>query len=198
MVMDFFRKLKTKVVAGKFRQNACVGAGTLIRGNAKCMNTGEKEQVKIGEKCCLACLIQAYCCGEVSIGDRVYIGTRTVLQAKESIRVGNDVIISDNALLTDNNNHPTSPEMRIIMTACEDYMHDELWTWKYAESKPIVIEDNVWIGRNAVVMKGVTVGRGSIVALGAVVTHDVPPYTVVAGNPAKIVKKLDVIKKAHP
>ena len=51
-------------------------------------------------------------------------------------------------------------------------------------------EDNVWLGRDCRIMKGVTVGKGSIVALGAIVTKDVPPYTVVAGNPAKVVKQL--------
>ena len=76
------------------------------------------------------------------------------------------------------------------MSECEDFMRDSLWSWEYAESKPIVIKDNVWIGRDCRILKGVTVGEGSIVALGAIVTKDVPPYTVVAGNPAKVVKQL--------
>ena len=55
---------------------------------------------------------------------------------------------------------------------------------------PVVIEDNVWIGEYATVLKGVTVGRGSIVASHSVVTKDVEPYSIVAGNPAKKVKEL--------
>ncbi|WP_462409100.1 2,3,4,5-tetrahydropyridine-2,6-dicarboxylate N-acetyltransferase [Neobacillus sp. Marseille-QA0830] len=58
-------------------------------------------------------------------------------------------------------------------------------------AKPVVIEDNVLIGANAVVLEGVTVGEGSVVAAGAVVTKDVPPYTVVAGTPAKKIKDID-------
>jgi acetyltransferase-like isoleucine patch superfamily enzyme len=99
-------------------------------------------------------------------------------------------VIANNVLIVDNNNHPTDPSMRLQMSACDDFLNDELWSWKYADSKPIVIEDNVWIGRDSRIMKGVTIGRGSIVALGAVVTKDVPSYTIVAGNPARVVKNL--------
>jgi acetyltransferase-like isoleucine patch superfamily enzyme len=59
------------------------------------------------------------------------------------------------------------------------------------EGAPIVIEDNVWLGANVVVMPGVTIGKHSVVAAGSVVTKDVPPDTIVAGVPAKVVKKLD-------
>ena len=55
----------------------------------------------------------------------------------------------------------------------------------------LMIQDNVWIGRDSRIMKGVTVGKGSIVALGSIVTKDVSPYTIVAGNPAKVVKQLN-------
>ena len=60
----------------------------------------------------------------------------------------------------------------------------------YTEVKPIVIEDNVWLGRRAIIMGGVTIGEGSTIGAAAVVTKDVPPYSVAAGNPATIRKKL--------
>ena len=60
--------------------------------------------------------------------------------------------------------------------------------WATVNSKPIKICNDVWIGMNAIILKGVTVGEGAIVAAGAVVTKDVAPYTVVAGNPAVMVK----------
>ena len=66
----------------------------------------------------------------------------------------------------------------------------DAWKWKYADSAPIVIEDNVWIGEYSAILKGVTIGTGSIVASHAVVTKDVPPYTIVAGNPARVVKEI--------
>lgn len=58
-------------------------------------------------------------------------------------------------------------------------------------AKPVVVEDDVVIGANAVVLEGVTVGKGAVVAAGAIVIEDVPPYTVVAGTPAKVIKKID-------
>ena len=59
----------------------------------------------------------------------------------------------------------------------------------YMQSKPIIIEDNVWIGLSSIVLKGVHIGEGSIVAAGAVVTRDVPPHCLVAGIPARIIKR---------
>ena len=74
---------------------------------------------------------------------------------------------------------------------CESGFLSELWSWKYSEQAEVVIEDNVWIGERSTILKGVTIGRGSIVGCASVVTKSVPPYSVVAGNPAKVVKRLE-------
>jgi len=58
-------------------------------------------------------------------------------------------------------------------------------------AQPVILEDNVLIGANAVVLEGVKIGEGAVVAAGAVVIEDVPPYTVVAGTPARVIKKID-------
>lgn len=63
--------------------------------------------------------------------------------------------------------------------------------WSTVKSAPVKICNKVWIGFNAIILKGVTIGEGAIVAAGAVVTKDVPAWTVVAGNPATIVKKIE-------
>ena len=60
----------------------------------------------------------------------------------------------------------------------------------YTDIRPIVIEDDVWIGRRAIIMGGVTIGKGAVIGAGSVVTKDVPPYCVAAGNPAIVRKKL--------
>lgn len=164
---------------------------TLFPGG-ECQNTGGKEKVSIGRHCTVGALLQAFYGGEIHIGNNTYIGPGSIIQSKERVCIGDGVIIANNVLIVDNNNHPVDPTMRLQMSACNDYLHDELWGWKYADSSPIVIEDNVWIGRDSRIMKGVTIGKGSIVALGAIVTKDVPPYTIVAGNPAKVVKQLSV------
>ncbi|NCU88000.1 MAG: acyltransferase, partial [Proteobacteria bacterium] len=61
-------------------------------------------------------------------------------------------------------------------------------------TKPVIFEDNVWIGDSAIICKGVTIGKNSIIGAGAVVTKDVPPNSIFAGNPAKLVKTLDDVE----
>lgn len=185
-----YRKICFFLRGKRFSRAACVERDVQWIGRVSCTNSGPKENIRISGHCFIGGAFYALCGGKIRIGSNVYIGPGTVFQAKEEIVVHDNVIIANDVLLVDNNNHPTAPEDRLRMSACENYMTDELWTWKHAVSKPICVEENVWIGRNAVIAKGVTVGCGSIVAMGAVVTHDVPPCSIVAGNPAKVVKKL--------
>jgi len=62
----------------------------------------------------------------------------------------------------------------------------ELWNWNKSESKNIIIEDDVWIGRNVFILKGVKIGKASIIASGTVITKDIPPYSLAYGNPCQI------------
>jgi acetyltransferase-like isoleucine patch superfamily enzyme len=110
--------------------------------------------------------------GDVYIGDRTRIGLGNTLIGP--VKVGNDVMFAQNVVLSGLNHGYTD-----INTPISD---------QQVETKPIVIEDEVWIGANAVVTAGVTVGKHSIVAAGCVVVKDVPPYTIVGGNPAKPLK----------
>ena len=194
MKVKVIRKIKREIqlrnIRKSFEQNAKIEQTTNFMLGASCRNNSAKENITLGKHTLVGGTLIALFGGEITIGDNVYIGQGTSIQAKEKIVVSSNVIIANNVILLDNNNHPVSPEMRLKMSACEDFINDELWSWKYAESAPVVIEENVWIGRDARIMKGVTVGEGSVVALGAVVTHNVPAYCVVAGNPARVVKEL--------
>jgi len=116
--------------------------------------------------------------GSITVGDCCLICPGVRISSAVSIKIGDGVMLASGAYITDSDWHGTYD--RIGM---ED---------KYA---PVVLEDNVWIGDNAIVCKGVTVGKNSIVAARAVVVKDVPPNTVVAGNPAKVVRHLDT---KHP
>lgn len=115
----------------------------------------------------------------ISIGNDVYIGYASVLSCADSISIGNRVLIAEGCYIYDNNNHPIDPEARA---------NNEPVGQK--DITPVVIEDDVWIGAHSIILKGVTVGQGSVVATGSVVTKDVPAMTVVAGNPAKVVKQI--------
>lgn len=99
------------------------------------------------------------------------------------------MIISNNVTIYDNNTHPIEPGKRILMSIIG--FHSDLWDIKHSEHAEIIIDNNVWIGERACIFKGVFIGEGSIIAMNSVVTKDVPPYTLVAGNPAKIKKRLN-------
>ena len=62
--------------------------------------------------------------------------------------------------------------------------------WTHVKTNPITIQDKSWIGMHSIILEGTTIGTGAVVGAGSVVTRDVPPYTVVAGNPARIIKTL--------
>lgn len=104
--------------------------------------------------------------------------TGAVLVAQERIEIGDRVLLGANAVITDTDFHPLDP--------AERRLHPER-----GRSAPVVIEDDVFVGMQAVVLKGVTIGRGAVVGACAVVTRDVPPYAIVAGNPARVVGRVD-------
>lgn len=189
-MLNLSNKLKQMICASRFKKSACVEKDIKLLSGARCINTGKPSNVRIANHCFIGCIIIAKFGGKVSIGENTYIGGSTSIYCKDRVQIGKNVIIANNSMIMDNNNHPVSPEMRLKMSACDNYITDKLWSWEYATSAPVIIEDNVWIGRDVRIMKGVTVGRGSIVALGSIVTKDVPPYSVVAGNPAVVVKTL--------
>lgn len=190
MLRNIIRKMIISKRRATFKKNAITGNDIVYSLTSYCRNTGKKNNVKLGNHGCCFAIFHAVFGGKIEIGNNFFIGSNTCIHAKESVLIGDNVIISNNVLITDNNNHPTSPAKRIEMSKCQNYQTDPLWSWENADSAPVYISDNVWIGRDAVILKGVTIGKGSIVGLRAVVTHDVPPYSVVAGNPARVVKIL--------
>jgi maltose O-acetyltransferase len=124
--------------------------------------------------------------GKIVFGDFSKIGGNSMITAVKSVTIGDYTAIGDNVFITDNNEHSINPEDRLIMRTKHDFHPYRLW--RYSDSKPVVIGRNVWIGSRSRINKGVTIGDNSIVAAHAVVTKDVPPNSIAAGNPARIVK----------
>jgi putative colanic acid biosynthesis acetyltransferase WcaF len=104
------------------------------------------------------------------LGDFVCIGPNVEIYNKASVTIGNNVVISQDSYLCTASHDISSPTMMLI-------------------TKPIVIGDNVWIGAKANILPGVTIGEGAVVGACAVVAKDVPAWSVVIGNPAKVIKK---------
>ena len=127
--------------------------------------------------------------GKISIGDNCFIGTGTRIWSGEGISIGNDVLISHNVNIMDTNSHEI--EYKIRAERFKDYIKNGPSTEKeLVQTSPIIIEDNVWISFNAIILKGVKIGKGAIIAAGSVITHDVEPFTIVGGNPQHIIKRL--------
>lgn len=112
----------------------------------------------------------------VVIGDYVGISGSTISATKQII-IGNNVLIGSGCVICDSDAHPIHPS---------DRQNHEL-----TKSSPIVIGNNVFIGARSIILKGVTIGEGAVIGAGSVITKDVPPMTVVAGNPAIIIKSLE-------
>lgn len=125
--------------------------------------------------------------GKITIGEHCQIGFDCKILCANSISFGDYVILADNITVCDNNNHPVNPQDRALIYMKTSW-DSEYRGWKYSQSSPIIIANNVWIGSNVRICKGVTIGEGAIIAACSVVTKNVPANSIAAGNPAKIVK----------
>ena len=125
--------------------------------------------------------------GRCTIGDFTLLNGALIM-AEEKIEIGSYCLVSWGVGMADSDFHPLEPAQRLIdAQALAPYFRDRPPRPKL-KTVPVKIGDNVWIGMNAVILKGVTIGDNSIVAAGAVVTKSIPANTIVAGNPAAVVK----------
>lgn len=155
-----------------------------------------KAKLSIGKNCILKNeIIFESVSGEVNIGEQVFINKNTRIMSVDRITIGNNVTISYGCTIYDHNSHSLSYKDRradISLILDSSSLDNDISNknWDTVEKKPVVIGNDVWIGFDAVILKGVTVGDGSIVAARAVVTKNVPPWSIVAGNPARVVKMI--------
>ncbi|WP_184549231.1 acyltransferase [Mucilaginibacter sp. FT3.2] len=117
--------------------------------------------------------------GDLLIGNDSRLGLGSVLIGP--VMIGNQVIIAQNVVFSGMNHTYTDVDLPIRL--------------QKVTAAPIIVEDEVWIGANAVITAGVTIGKHSVVAGGSVVTKNIPPYSIVAGNPAKVIKQYNFEKK---
>lgn len=134
--------------------------------------------------------------GEIKIGKRVYIGGGTFI-SRQGIVIEDDVVIAWNCTMCDHNSHSIYWEERKndVVQAYRDISQKSNLTenkdWSHVVTKEIKICSKVWIGHDVTILKGVTVGERAVVGACSVVTKDVPPFTVVGGNPARVIKTIE-------
>lgn len=122
----------------------------------------------------------------VEIGRNSYIGSSHIISASR-ITVGDDVLISWGCHLVDHDSHSAQWSKR--QRDVSNWRNGQK-NWEHVSTAPIAVGNKAWIGFNSIILKGVTIGEGAVVGAGSVVTSDVPPFTVVAGNPARVIREL--------
>ncbi|MDD5435108.1 MAG: acyltransferase [Nitrospira sp.] len=132
--------------------------------------------------------------GKISIGHYCYIGEGSRIWSGKHIVIGDRVLIAHNVNIFDNSTHPLNPKARhehykAIITSGHPNKID-------LSEEPVVIKNDAWIGCMSIILPGVTIGEGAIVGAGSVVTKDVLPYIIVAGNPARIIRELTPEERA--
>lgn len=143
------------------------------------------DVITIGKDCLIDAVLRTdRSPARITIGDRTQIGAKGMIVAAEEVSIGADVIISWDLTITDHNSHPVAWEHRQHDSAA--WLRGEK-AWSHVVVRPVRIEDKVWIGFGVAILKGVKIGEGAIVGAGAVVTQDVAPWTIVGGNPAKVI-----------
>jgi acetyltransferase-like isoleucine patch superfamily enzyme len=155
------------------RSAARLGGRVTLRGSAVVENHGT---LTVGDRVRLVSTVAKLELvtlpgGHLEIGDNVFINYGSSLVASAHVKVGNDSLIGTHVMVMDCDFHR---------------VEDKTWDTSGA---PVILGERVWLGNRSIVLKGVTIGHHAVVAAGAVVTKDVPPRTVVAGVPARVVRQ---------
>ncbi len=157
----------------------------------------QENKVKVGAHCMLGCsFIFESDEGTIDIGNNTFINTDTKLISRSNISIGDYVTIAWGCTIYDHNSHSLDyrERQKDIDMQNRDFRNGSSFIaskdWSVVKSKPITIEDNVWIGFDSVILSGVTIGEGAIIGARSVVRENVEPWTVVAGNPAIVIKRL--------
>lgn len=190
IIITLLEMLYTQAAWRTFRKNSIMGNSCFLGPNSYCINFGKRENIMISDNFYCRGLLRCGTGGKgrIVIGEGVYIGDGTIISSENYIEIGKLTMISHGVHIMDSIGHPTDPLLRerdwLIRMGNLKEPRPEVST------KPIIIGKRVWIGFNSIIMRGVHINDNGIVAAGSVVVNDVEKSTIVAGNPAKMVKIL--------
>ena len=158
----------------RLRGNVRAPLSVRLRGRAKIAGSGK---VGLGEGVSLNGTIVpieliTYASGSIEIGKHTFINYGSSIAARTSVKIGAHCLLGHYTFVMDND------------------QHDIVRHWELPQSDPVVIEDHVWIGSKALILPGVHIGSRAVIGAGSVVTRDIPPRSVAAGNPARVLRHL--------
>jgi acetyltransferase-like isoleucine patch superfamily enzyme len=172
---------------GELPPNVLVGAGSVITGPLafKRFHSERKTALRVGSACTLDGVHFALGPGGlVEIGDFCCL-TSVILLCEAEIKLGSYVAIGWNTTIADTDFHPLDPAQRVIDAIASSPDSKGLARPEILK-RPVVIEDDVWIGPNVTILKGVVIGAGAFIEPGSVIVRDVPAGARIAGNPARV------------
>ena len=191
-ILSFLYKEKNYEIAWQqFEKYTTISKSVLLGANAWCINSNlDPSNIILADKViCKGLLrVESFGNGKILIHPEVYIGDDCLISCSNSIEIGSHTLIAHGVQMFDNNTHPIYWEERL--KDWQAIIEGKQEVKPYIDSESIKIGKCVWIGFNSIILKGVSIGDRSIIAAGSVVTKDVPPDVIVAGNPAKVVKSI--------
>lgn len=185
-IRAWFWRLKRAEWRRKFERHCQqVSDGLLVKGPLRVRNAG---RIEVGA----GCIFDSSCESPIqldvgksallTIGDDVYFNEGVHIVCNIAVSIGARCLIASDVVILDDDGHPVD-------------WHERHHHWPVAPEDrlgaPIVIEENVWVGTRAIILKGVHIGNGAVIGAGAVVTRDIPPMTVAAGVPARVIRRME-------
>ena len=188
--LEHYRSLRSVTHDGRrWKDSAFVGKSVVFYDEAALTNGGERKQLSVGDFCHIRGEINVLGTGSFEIGHHSFLGPDSRIWCRHKVKIGSHVLISHLVDIHDSSSH--SLDWRARRSESEGlFEHGNPQPGVDVAGGDVIIEDDVWIGFKSSILKGVTIGRGAVVAACSVVTKDVPAYTLVAGNPARIVREL--------
>jgi acetyltransferase-like isoleucine patch superfamily enzyme len=167
--------------------------GALWQKNTAILNlpvgnqSGDRNRVVIGDNCNLNVEIHCAKRGQVVIGNNVFMNAKTRIRCDHEIRIGDRCMFGPDVRIWDTNNHLMSAtaRRRQALEICEKTVDSY-----EGGGAPVLIGEDVWLCMEVIVLAGVTIGNGSVIGAGSVVTSDIPPMTFAAGVPARVIRSI--------
>ena len=205
--ISYFKKLLKKLIGIDDKQIAIsqkkfiekhilIGKNSNIDNlNVQVRNPNKNNCVEIGEDSIVSgSFIFETINGKIIIGNRTFIGGGVFI-CVDGIEIGNDVMFSWGCTVVDNNSHSIKWSERkndVVewKRGIDENAIGKYKDWTNVKTARVIIKDKAWIGFNTIILKGIKIGEGAIIGSGSVVTKDVPDWTIVAGNPARIIREI--------
>lgn len=188
--IEHYRSMRPTTHQGeRWRAIADIGTNVTFYPEARLENRGLRQNLRISNFCHIRGEISVMERGTFSMGSHSFVGPGTRIWCAKEVSVGSHVLISHLVDIHDSSSHSLDWRQRreestdLFEFGCDAARPD-------VKERSVIIEDDVWIGLKSTILTGVRLGRGAVVAAASVVTRDVPDFTLVAGNPARVIREL--------